>query len=147
MIVKVDYWQSQKKLSLLWLSISGLLFILFFLQTVFGRYQNQETEAWSWLMPTILPTLSLIVSSLVTEMQQQQSTKRKCSRFLFHLTFGMSGFYLLTVIATVMIAPIAIQYTGATILGFMQKSQIWLGPLQGLVAGTLCVFFTKKTDS
>ncbi|MDB4991652.1 MAG: hypothetical protein JWN04_6830, partial [Myxococcaceae bacterium] len=57
----------KRRLATLWFSVSGFLFVLVLAQSVSGKWGTQVKDAWSWLFPTILPTLSLIVGVLAAD--------------------------------------------------------------------------------
>ena len=52
------------RLSAVWLGGASLILMLVVLQSLLGKYQTKTQEAWGWLLPTIMPTLGMIVSVL-----------------------------------------------------------------------------------
>src|ERR1700730_17350247 len=83
------------RLAALWFAAGGALFLILVLQTVLGKYGDQATEVWGWCLPTILPTLSLVLGVLVMDAQGKAIAGRDTNRFLFNLTFALSAAYLL----------------------------------------------------
>ncbi len=138
--MKVLMMSAKKRLAILWFVAFTLIFILILLQTIGGVYQDHTSEAWSWFLTTIIPTLSLMIAVLVSDALGISKDAQYVDRFFYRLTFFLSLFYLLIV--------------GATIIGqvfsekwpweLLQQSNLWLGPLQGLVVGALVVFFRQK---
>ena len=129
----------KRGLATLWLSIGLFLFLIMIVQSLGGKYGEKAEEAWKWFLPTLLPTLLLIVGVLVADATSASKTGRRVDRFVFQIAFGLSLLYLLLVAVTLFYQPFSRQ----TPLQFMSLSNLWLGPFQGLVAAALGAFFTK----
>lgn len=129
----------RKRLATLWLLSGGLLFAIFMTQSVSGKYDPRAADAWGWLLPTIMPTLSLMVGVLVTRAVSPRTREGMVDRYLFWLAFGLSTAYLAAVAFTVLVQP----FVQRDPLELFTQSNLWLGPLQGLVAGVLGAFFIK----
>lgn len=129
----------KRRLAVVWFVGAGITFFTVMLQSLLGRYGAQVTQAWGWLLPTILPTLSLIIGVLVFDAVQQADEGRRIGAFLFRLTVFLSGGYLLAVLLVVLLQPFA--HAGP--IALMSQSSVWLGPLQGLVAAAMGAFFVK----
>ena len=130
----------KKRLGLLWFSGSAFLFLLVLFQTVLGHYNPTPDEAWGWLMPGLLPTLSLIISVLVMDALDKSVKVETVDRFLFLLTFGLSTFYLLMLALSIFLQP----FSTLDPVAMLKQSSLWLGPLQGLVSAALAAFFIKR---
>jgi hypothetical protein len=127
-------------LATVWFAGAGLVFFVVLIQSLLGRYGDDVDKIWGWLLPTVMPTLSLIVGVLVFDaVQHDHQTRRKIDRFLFRLTAGLSAAYLLSVLLVIAIQPLA----AAPPLQLMTQANIWLGPFQGLVAAAMGAFFVK----
>ena len=129
----------QRRLATLWLVACGIAFLLLVLQTIFGKYDGQADAAWGWLLPSVMPTLSLIIGVLVVDSQGVASAQRTADRFMFRVAFGLSAAYLLVVLTIILAHPL----TQLPALELMRQSNLYLGPLQGLVAAALGAFFIK----
>jgi ABC-type uncharacterized transport system YnjBCD permease subunit len=127
------------RLAVLWFAASLALLILLVLQSVLGKYGTQAQDAWAWFLPTIMPTLSLIIGVLVLDATSASYADGKVDRFVFRLTYGLSAFYLALVALTPLIQP----FTSSATVDLMKRSNLWLGPLQGLVAAALAAFFVR----
>ena len=132
--------RAQKRLTTTWFVGSGILFLLLFFQTLFGRFGNQVGDAFGWLLPSVLPTLMLIVGVLAWDALGKVEVKKTVDRYLFKLAFGLSILYFIVLILVLLIQP----FTSSPILKIMAQSHFYLGPLQGLVAACLGIFFVKK---
>jgi hypothetical protein len=132
--------QCKRRLATLWFICAGGLFLIVLFQTFFGHYGKSVNDAWGWLLPTVLPTLSLIVGVLVSDALGKGIRVETVDKFLFKLTFGLSATYLFAVFLTIAIQPVA--RTSPPEL--MKQSNLWLGPFQGLVSASLGAFFVRK---
>jgi hypothetical protein len=140
--MKIPWSKSKRKLALLWFIGSGIIFMVLLLQSILGRYGNESSKAWSWFLPTILPTLSLIISVIVSDelKNSENSLSQNVDKFYFNLSYSLSFSYLFVVFSTILISPFA----SRSIFELMQDSNMWLGPFQGLVSASLGAIFIKK---
>jgi hypothetical protein len=138
--MKVSMTKSKKSLTMLWFLSAGILFLVFIFQTLLGRYGDKVNEAWGWLLPTIMPTLSLIIGVLVIDASGKGIKMKTADRFFYSLSFCLSALYLLSVALTIFIKPFV---AGASPIDLMKQSNLWLGPFQGLVSASLGAFFVK----
>jgi hypothetical protein len=133
------------RLAALW--FAGALFILALvaLQTLNGRYGEHVQEAWAWLMPNIMPSLGAILAGLgYTALDPSRSTVRVQAGF-YRLAAWLSAFYLALILLTILIAPTRPEgITGRGAVELMHTANLWLGPMQGLVATALGVLFASK---
>jgi hypothetical protein len=132
---------AKKRLALIWFTGSGILFLILLIQTFFNHYGTQVDQAWSWLLPSVLPTLSLIVGVLASDVTQRDRVDTQMDRFLVRCAIGFSVVYLVVVLAAILLQPVS---TGVTPLTLMHRSQLFLSPFQGLVTALLGVFFVKQ---
>lgn len=139
MSVEVSTRVSKKRLATVWFVAGFVLFLVLVLQSVLGKFGDRTEEAWAWFLPTLMPTLSLIIGVLVLDASTGPGRDKKVDRFMFRLAFALSAFYLFLVALTLFVQP----FTGVPLLVLMQRSNLWLGPFQGLVAAALGAFFVK----
>lgn len=133
---------TKKQLTIIWFSGSGILFTLLLLQTIFGKYGTEVKDAWGLMLPTFIPTLSLIIGVLVSDATGSQDSEETATvdRFFFRLSCFLSIAYLLTVILTILLSP----FSTLSLLELMKLSNLWLAPFQGLVTASLGAFFVSK---
>lgn len=132
--------QCRKRLAIVWFVISGILFLVLVLQTIFGRYADKVNEAWSWFLPTIMPSLSLIAATWVSDLRHENVQVEHANTFLYRLALMLSVFYLLVIVLVVFLSPLS----QTPPLEMMRQSNLFLGPIQGLVAAVIGVFFVSK---
>ena len=54
-------------LASIWFVGAGLCFIVLVGQSQVGIFDSDTGAVWGWFLPTVMPTLSLIVSALVAD--------------------------------------------------------------------------------
>ena len=137
--MQVSMSKCKKRIATLWFIASGVLFIIFLLQTILGHYGKDTNEAWSWLFPNILPTLSLMTSVFIIDVRSKGLKIEKVDRFVFNLTMTLSAVYLLVLLILILSQP----FSSLQPLEHLKKNSFPLGFFQGLVTATLGVFFVK----
>ena len=133
----------KRYLAACWFSGAGLIFLLLMVQTLVGRYEGKDREVFGWFLPTVMPTLSLVIGVLVMDATGRGTKIARPDAFLFKLAMGLSSVYLATVLLTIILQP----FSSVPAIEMMQKSNLYLGPLQGLVAAALSAFFVNRGDA
>src|SRR5438045_2813502 len=133
----------KKRLTILWFIGAGLVFSIVLMQTLLNHFGDLASDAWAWLLPAIMPTLSLMASVWATDALGKGSQTESVDRFVFYLAFMLSAGYLLTVAVTILVQPL-VGVTAQDSIAVMHRSSFLLGPLQGLVVASLGIFFVKK---
>lgn len=134
---------SKRRLAILWFTGGLLLFLLLAVLSFGSRFGDRTEDAWSWFLPTILPTLSLMIGVLVIDATSSESSDGRVGRFIFRLTYGLSLFYLVVVAMTFLTK----MFVATPLLDLMTRSNLWLGPLQGLTTAALGAFFVRGARS
>jgi len=135
--------QCKRRLATLWFLGAGAIFFVVYLQTVFNRYGDKTNEVWSWILPTIMPTLSLAIGVLVMDALGKGAKVVRIDKFLFNLTFWLCAAYLASVLLLFLLQPLSQVDT----MQLLQRSNLWLGPFQGLVAAGMGAFFSTSADA
>ena len=138
---RVSVFTAQIRLAVLWLAAAGVIFSLVLVQTVGGKYGNQSQRAWDWFLPTVVPTLSLILGAIVYAAKGPNTGEQTVDRSVFRITFALSAFYLACVLAVLLLQPLS----GMTPLAFITGTNVWLSAVQGIVGVALGAFFTSKS--
>ncbi|MGD2115815.1 MAG: hypothetical protein PVG07_12220 [Acidobacteriota bacterium] len=138
----MDLYKAEWRLAVLWLVATGVVLLVLVGQSYFGLYVDHVQDAWAWFLPTVMPTLSLIIGVLVAEGLRESREARRLDPRLFHLATALSALYLLLVLVSVLAAGLLAHRTPS--IELLQRSNLWLGPVQGLVAASLGVVFRRS---
>lgn len=139
----VSLLSAQKLISLPWFGGFVVNFILFLMHTRYQVYKGVEKEAWSWFLPTMIPSISIILGTIIYDVVKKPANKTRVDKFSLWLTFGFSLLYLVVLLITIASAA-NFAGTGTQPLAFLQSSSIYLNPLQGLVGLTLGAFYVSR---
>ena len=134
------------RLAVVWLTGTGAIFVLLVLQSLLGRYDDKTQEAWGWLLPTVMPSLGLIVTVLGYSALDPLLTQTVVRRTFVRVAIALSITYLLLILLTILIQPL-VAPDATKALELMRTSNLWLGPFQGLVASSLGVLFVTKKET
>lgn len=137
MKARKDLRESQLTLIALW--VGGVLpALLLLLEDTLVRQSSDAARGWGWLLSATMPTIGLVLGAFTKTPQAQQSGPSFDMPF-FHLTVGMSCFYLLVVNLFVFSMWFLRTYSSGV---FGTISSV-LGPIQGLLTAALGFFFIK----
>lgn len=138
------------RLAIVWFPLSGVIFLLLVLLTFSDAFGNDEQKAWGWALPNFLPTLALMGSVFASTAMESKDKRDAVVRvFFFRLAFWLSLFYFL-ILFIVLLAPVFNELlqngvaSPARRLSAMERSNIFLGPLQSFVVGVIGVLFILK---
>ncbi|XZF16608.1 hypothetical protein ACTHGU_10770 [Chitinophagaceae bacterium MMS25-I14] len=140
--MNISYKKAQKRLSVTWFIVSALLFLFVLMQSLFGKFENDDKLAWGWLMTAILPTLSLMISVFVADINGNPNDDHEVDSFYYRLCMGISAAYFILLWIVLLLEPL----TSQTIIDIMKGSSLYLGPVQGLVSAAIGLFFYKKQN-
>ena len=140
---RISWQKCKRRFAVLWFSYSGVIFTLVVVQSIFGHYGDYINDAWSWVLPNLLPSLSLIIGVLVMDTLGKGVKIPTVDKFFFRLSYILSVFYLVLVSLTIFIQP----FTYLSAIELMSLSNLWLGPFQGLVSASLGAFFIRGIRS
>ena len=98
-------------------------------------------EAWSWFLPNVFPTLSLMIGVAVSEFGSEIASEKHIDPFLYRLALWLSVAYFLVLMAELFLQPFFC--VDQLPIDFLKKSNLWLGPMQSIVTGALGFFFAK----
>ncbi|MCI5149940.1 MAG: hypothetical protein D3916_11230 [Candidatus Electrothrix sp. MAN1_4] len=143
--MRIPIANTKKQLTIIWFSGSGFIFALLLLQTIFGKYGTEIAEIkdpWSLMLPTFIPSLSLIIGTLVIDSKASKDREETATvdRFFFRLSCFLSIAYLSSVILTILLSP----FSKLSLLELMKISNLWIVPFQSLVSISLGAFFFSK---
>ncbi len=136
----IGFEKARKKIATAWLLLSGLIFLIFVFWTFSGKFGDRSAVAWGWVLPNIMPTLSLIVGILVMDAKGTASAGKTIDRFIYRLAFSLSLFYLLLILMILIFHG----KIDSPLFTIFDNSSLFLGPLQGLVSAAIGAFYYKK---
>jgi hypothetical protein len=132
--------QARNSLAVIWFVGAGLAFLLLATQSILGRWGSSLQEVWAWFVPTIGPTLALMLGVIGATAIQEQQEERTVKSFFLGLSKGLSAFYLIVLLLTMLLEPISPM--GG--MKLFSVSNYWLSPLQSLVVAAITVLFTSQ---
>jgi hypothetical protein len=128
------------RLAGVWLGGCAGILTLVVMQSLLGKFGDRTQDAWGWLLPTVMPTLGMIIAGLTITALEPVRSESVVRTSYYHVALWLSVFYLLLVLLTILIQP----FTASDPVDLMRRSNLWLGPSQGLVGSALGVLFASK---
>src|SRR5947209_6625120 len=86
--------QARNSLSVIWFIGAGFIFFILVLQSILGKYEGTLQEVWAWFVPTVLPTLALMLGVIGASALIEDQDRRRVKKFFFRLSRYLSLFYL-----------------------------------------------------
>ena len=126
-----------------WLIGSAVPFGILVTQSILGRYLDKATrasqlmEVWSWFVPTVAPTLSLMIGVCGAGAMSKQSGQKVRSTF-YEITLWLSIGFLTVVSGTILLEPLS-PYRGVELFSV---ANFWISPFQALVVAALGFLFS-----
>ena len=136
--------ECRKYLTILWYSGSAFLALILIIQTNMGHYGNKVGEVWGWFAATIMPSVSLISGAWIQDVRINTRETGNVKGFPLFLTLMVSFLYLFASYVPIMLQGFGFIRTPPAEL--LNKSHLYLGPLQGIVCGYLGAFFITKPE-
>ena len=136
--MKISYNSAQKKLAVSWFLSSFAFFAIILAQTLFGKLDGNIQEAWSWAMSSVIPSLSLMLTVFLANLNNNKD--HQVDYFYYKLALGVTFGYFSILLAHILVQP----FTGKKELDIINQSKIYIGSIQGVVSSCLGMFFVKK---
>lgn len=135
----------------IWFIGAALLAALLIFQSLAGVHEARVEGVWGWALPNVMPTLSLMIGVFAAAALQEhvESDSMRVRRPFFRLAMGLSVFHLVAVASTILAQPFlgTIKGSEANPMTLFDMSNLWLGPLQGLVAAAIGALFFSRTSN
>lgn len=138
------------RLAAIWLPSTAVLLLILIIQSLGGVYGDDLQRVWGWALPNFLPTDALMVSVFAADaLKPEKGGSTYVQKNFCTLAAWLSGFYLALLFLSILAPPI-LNYLKAqpdklSKAEILQTSNLWLGPIQGIVVVALGVlFFLKK---
>lgn len=138
----------QRRLLLVWYIGAAPTFLVLIAQTLLSLYEGyglNANEVWGWFLPSVMPTLLLVTGVVAAEARNPSPQEQTVERYYFRLAFGLSLFYLVVVNLILLAMPFILQQVDEAqdIIRYLNKSNLFLGPVQGLVGAAMGAVFTS----
>ena len=134
---------TRARLFRIWMTGSGVCALILAVETIAGRFGQDGSEVIGWFMPNVLPTLSLMVSLIRTEALRPAVDDPMVKPLFASFAVWGSVAYLGTILSTILLEP----FTAYQPLELLKLSNLWLGPLQGLVVSSIgTLYFSERAQ-
>ncbi|HZW82457.1 MAG TPA: hypothetical protein VFF14_03420 [Candidatus Deferrimicrobium sp.] len=141
--MKVSMLKSQMRLMLVWVIGCAILLLLAWLQIIFGHYGENSRDVIEWLLPSIIPTVSLVTGVWAKDAIKKSRSTKKVARATYRVVLLVSIFYLAFIVLIFAIQP----FVPSDPLKVLKDSGLILAPLQGVVCVFIGIFFTEESES
>ena len=139
----------RRRLALLWLIVSAVLFSIMFGQNLIGKFGDEARDAYNWLVMVIGPALAMASTAWLVDIQASPrkrgakgpALELSAGRLFFWVTFGVSALHLGAALVTVLGQP----FFGGNALAVYESSLLMLSLTQTAAAGMLSAFFVART--
>ena len=126
------------RLMVLWFAWASVLLLIVFVQLTLKHYgEDWRRQALEWLLPTILPTTTLVAGVWASEIAKPDRQDRMVPQSAFRMAALGSVVYLTFVTLVIAAQPF---YDGPPV-DLMRQSALFLAPLQGVVGAFIGIFF------
>lgn len=133
----------RSRLAGVWLIGGLLIFTIVILQSLIGHFGDQMYKVWQWLLPSIMPTMTMVISVLGASALAPFFSGLVVRKTFYRTAEYLSIFYLFLLLLTILIQPFVSASVDEEIKS-LSSSNLFLGPLQGLVGSALGVLFASK---
>jgi hypothetical protein len=137
---KILMLKSQMQLMLVWVIGAAILLIVAWLQILFGHYGEEGRDVIAWLLPLLIPTVSLVTGVWANQTIRRSRSARQVEKKTYTVVLTVSLFYLLFIALIFAIQPMVARPP----LEIIKDSGLVLSPLQGVVSVFLGIFFTQE---
>jgi hypothetical protein len=131
------------RLAAIWLSGAGLILTVMIAGSLNGLFDKSTQAVWEWLLPMIMPIVGSIVSTLAATALVENASKGEVRRSFALVAEALSIFYLLIILGSIVFKQ-SISSNTPEWVEKLHTSNLWLSPLQGIVASALGVVFLSK---
>lgn len=129
---------TRKKLLWLWLIFTAIIVVLMFIQTINGKFEDIETNAWTWAFTNLLSPLLLLIVAILMNKNPSKVLLSATFRIIYMATLT----YLLLVSLSLLALPIATRNQSIEV--YFNQSYLWLLPFQGIILIIFGILYFKK---
>lgn len=132
----------QTKLMLAWVVGCAILLIVAWLQIILGHYGENGQDVIEWLLPAIIPTLSLVTGVWANNSLKKVKSKKQVGKGIYRAVLAISIFYLIFIAMIFAIQPMVARPP----IEVMKDSSLILAPLQGVMCAFIGIFFNQSSE-
>ncbi len=129
---------TRKKLLWLWLGFTAVLVLLIFIQTLTGKFEDIEGQAWAWIFIHLLPALLLLFAAVLLN----KNPSKVLMRATFRAVYAGALAYLLLVAVTLFALPVAT--VNWSIEEYLAQSYTWLLPFQIVLLLAFALLYFRR---
>ncbi|PSL24037.1 hypothetical protein [Chitinophaga ginsengisoli] len=130
---------ARNRLAKIWFIGSGVPFLILVVQSILGKYADKVKEAFTWFIPTVFPTLTLMISVIGAAALIPKENRVIRTSFL-KLTVGVSIAYLVILSLVLFLQPFG---NFEDPIELFSMSNFFITPIQGVVVAALGFLFTS----
>jgi hypothetical protein len=131
--------QARNKLAAVWFVGAGAMILLLVVQSILGKH-DQLQEVWSWFVPNVVPSLSLMLGVIAADALAPGDDVRVVKVAFFRLANGVSFFYIGLLALTMLMEP----WSARPGIELFTLSNYWLSPTQGLAVAAVGAVFAMQ---
>ncbi|MEQ9346001.1 MAG: hypothetical protein RIG26_06110, partial [Thalassospira sp.] len=145
--LRIARWRMAK----IWFGFAAVVLVILIAQAAGGIYGDDTKRAFSWALPNIIPNVALMFSVFAADaLRPISQNEPKVRKQFLSLSTAVSAFYLVLLTVTLVSPPfvdVIRPSAGQSPIEFLELSNLWLTPLQGLAVTSVGVlFFVKDQD-
>jgi hypothetical protein len=133
---------AQRWLLVLWIVLAGTAFVIMSVRTL-GPNSAEMRHVWEWFLPSMMPSLTLVVTTYISSTQHEAASRREVDRSVITLAALLSAFYLAAILAALIYYPLR----PSPQVEVLHSANLILGPLQGLVSAALGAVFIRGANA
>lgn len=132
---------AKNRLFVVWITGFVLCFVLTFVQSIMGKYDDRYIDVVNWFGPLIFPTLTLMIGVLIAGQNKKgEMDKTRADELLFKVAELCSLLYLAAIFLIFIIEP----FLARTPFELMSIVKVFFTGFDGFLNGLIGYFFIKK---
>lgn len=141
--MNISFESCRKQYLIIWLTGFIVILLLLLLQSVGGKYEPSSSKAWLWLLYNALPMLLALLFSY----SKKNITTKKVEIAFYRVTYILLIAYFGIFLLSILTQPFAKAYADLSPLEVLHNSNIFLLPLQLVLAILFLIQATQSTQS
>jgi membrane protease YdiL (CAAX protease family) len=135
----------QWRLASVWLGGSAVILAIFLVQIAGRKFGGQEERAWAWLLPNVVPVLTMIGGAVSYQVSRPR-VRIEVNRFAYLAALALSMVYLFILLLILLLIPMA-EGHGTSPIDWVVQAQVPITALSAIVGATLGAFFVSSKPS